>query len=139
MTLKEEFLSLITEIKKTGIVDRIYSAKDAKEIKRNLLNFLHENTELISKIKMWESKYIDDYEGTHKIFKASEKISDPMEIVICIRLMNTGGIEISIFEDENDLSDELSKIDNRFAKRLAQLSYDNTVKNIQIKDIFKEV
>jgi len=136
LSLKDEFLNLIEAIKATGIAKRLYSAKNESEIKIAWVKFLRDNSELISRVKEWEKDYIANHD-LNKLYSANEKIEDAIEIAICIRLMSTSGMEILIFEDENDLSDALGRIENIFAKNVARLSYDHAIKNIKVKDIAK--
>lgn len=118
--MKEKFLALVEEVKNTGIVEVLYKTSNAEELTAAWQKFSAENQELIAKIKEWATEYEDS--GAEAIFEEGETIANPMEIVVCIKIIDDCDVsECEIFSEWTDLLCEIENIQNDFAEAFATL------------------
>lgn len=137
--MKEKFLELVEEVKNTGIVEKLtslYDASDKEGFKAAWQAFLDDNQEIFRKIKDWASEFKDL--GCEAIFDYEEYISNPMEIAVCIKIIDDFDVsECELFEHSSDLTDAIEKIDNDFANAVADRIYYRMVFNITVENIFR--
>lgn len=132
--MKEKFLALIEEVKNTGIVEELYKTSNAKELTAVWQDFYAKNQQLIAKINDWASEYKNS--GAKAIFKEGETIENPMEIAVCIKVINVDVSECEIFSDWKDLLHQIEKIQNDFAVAVANFIKHEIIYIITAKDIF---
>lgn len=133
--MKEKFLVLVKEIKNTGIVEALYKTSNAEELKATLQEFCTENQKLIKNIKDWASDF--KASGTGAIFEKNEAIDNPMEIAVCIKIINDIDVtECEIFGTWVDLMHEIESIGNDFAAAVAYLIDSMLIYEITAEDIF---
>lgn len=133
--MKEKFLALVEEVKNTGIVEALYKTSNAEELTAAWQKFSAENQELIAKIKEWATEYEDS--DTKAIFEDGEQIADPMEIAVCIKIIENSWVsEEEIFCNWEDLAKKIADIESDFAAAVAKLMYDNLICEITAEDIF---
>lgn len=138
--MKEKFLALVEEVKNTEIVGKLtalYDASDKEGFKAAWQAFSDDNQEIFRKIKDWASEFKDLECGA--IFDCGEYIDNPMEIAVCIKIIDDFDVsECELFEDSNDLTEAIEEIDNDFANAVADYIYHCIVFSITVEDIFKD-
>ena len=136
--MKEKFLALVEEVKKTHIVDEIYKTSNADELRLLKLRFADKHSEIFANVKNWAIEF-DDF-GEVPIFFAEEEIQNPMEIVIILQIIDDiWTSEEELFENEDKFSEALNKQNNRIATAIANLMRKNLICNITAEDIFSYI
>ena len=130
--MKEKLLGIVKEIKESGLAERLYLAKNSEELEMIWRKFWNGHMKLWAKIRIWERNY--NKEVKNCIFEEYDIIKDAMEIAIFVRILEKV-TEYDLFEETNEFSFALSRIDNPFAQRVSDLSYCTLIRNIKIEDI----
>lgn len=134
--MKEKFLALVEEVKNTGIVEVLCKTANAEELTATWQKFLDENQELIAKVKEWATEYKNlDAEA---IFEEGETIANPMEIVVCIKIIDDCYFvsECEIFHDCEDLNEAIAGIENDFVAAVKDFIEDDYICYITAEAIF---
>lgn len=137
--MKEKFLSLVEEVKNTGIVEVLSMATTQEEFESAWRKFEEENIELFEKLNSWADEFRSSEEEFLCLFEDREEIENPMDIVIVIYIIGDE-YEISechLFEDwVGQFQQKIAEIDNGFYKKIAELMLTEYICNIKAADIF---
>lgn len=131
--MREDFLNLVKEVKKTGIAKSLCNTTNAEELKTVCKKFEKGNSELIKRIRKWGKVF-----NGEEIFFEGEEVEDPIEIAVIIYITNRYGFESEIFESSDDLAYAMEDISGKFAEGLADFIFEDYVCEVTPEDIFNE-
>lgn len=135
--MKQKFLALVEEVKETQIVEALYEVSKAEQIYNLIQKFSSDKKDLCTRIKDWANEFKES--DSEAIFKAGEKIENPMETVVVIYIINDSYVsEEEIFEDCEDIEEQTRDISNDFAKLVANVIGQHLICSIQPEDVFPD-
>ena len=133
--MRQKLLELAEEIKSTGIVKILLNASNEEEVKVIWKKFVYENKELISRLK--DLGDIFKQEKITNIFKENEKLENPMEIAVAIYVLGDENVnEVDIFENCDDLAEQMKEVDYPLAENVANFVYHSLIMKIMPRNFF---
>ena len=133
--MRQKLLELVEEIKSTGIVKILLNASNEEEVKVIWKKFVYENKELISRLK--DLGDIFKQEKITNIFKEDEKLENPMEIAVAIYVLGDENVnEVDIFENCDDLAEQMKEVDYPLAENVANFVYHSLIMKIMPRNFF---
>ena len=133
--MRQKLLELVEEIKSTGIVKILLNASNEEEVKVIWKKFVYENKELISRLK--DLGDIFKQEKITNIFKENEKLENPMEIAVAIYVLGDENVnEVDIFENCDDLAEQMKEVDYPLAENVANFVYHSLIMKIMPRNFF---
>ena len=137
--MKEKFLTIVEEVKATGIAESFCKTSNAEELTLVWNKFTDENSELIQKIKEWAEEFKKIDRGC--FIEREDTVENPMEIAITIFIIDdkVNLSECAIFEDYDDLISAMREIGGYFYEAVANLVEADYICDITPKQIFSVI
>ena len=136
--MKKRFLSLVENVKQTGIVEALLLSSNPKEFRKIWKDFSEENMILFGMVNDWA--YDVKSSNSYPIFKKAEKLENPMEIVVTIHMIDEVFLdEHEIFQDWYDLTEELERMGTNSGKALARHIRERDIIHMSAERIFSHL
>ena len=137
--MKEKFLTIVEEVKATGIAESFCKTSNAEELTLVWNKFIDENSDLIQKIKEWAEEFKKIDRGC--FIEREDTVENPMEIAITIFIIDDVNnlSECTIFEDYEDLISAMRGIGGCFYEAVANLVEEDYICEITAEQIFKAI